>query len=283
MRGITLDEIAEATKIGTRSLRALEQEQFDRLPGGIFNKGFVRAYARFLGIDEEQAVADYLAVTNESVETPAADNKSMQPVAAVEAEREPEPAGANPSWRALAIILLVMALIAGGWYAYNRWRARRVTALSVEPAPSPAVELPSTQSPPQATPRPQTPAPEKELPPPAAIAKPAVTAKAASDLKPPAAAAPASSDQEAGANPAILLHIRARTDAWMQVTADDKVILSAILPANAEKVVRADRLVVLDIGNAGGVEITQNGKPLPALGPEGKHLVLTITPQGIKQ
>ena len=51
MRGISLDEIAEATKIGTRSLHALETEDFEKLPGGIFNKGFVRAYAKFLGID----------------------------------------------------------------------------------------------------------------------------------------------------------------------------------------------------------------------------------------
>jgi len=61
MRNITLDEIVNATKIGSRTLRALEDEDFSKLPGGIFNKGFVRAYARYLGIDEEQAVADYLA------------------------------------------------------------------------------------------------------------------------------------------------------------------------------------------------------------------------------
>src|SRR3954466_9040567 len=65
MRAITLEEIAEATKIGTRSLRALEEENFDQLPGGIFNKGFVRAYAKFLGIDEEQAVADYITATGD--------------------------------------------------------------------------------------------------------------------------------------------------------------------------------------------------------------------------
>ena len=65
MRGITLEEIAKATRIGTRSLRALEQEDFGKLPGGIFNKGFVRAYARYLGIDEEQAVTDYLAALGE--------------------------------------------------------------------------------------------------------------------------------------------------------------------------------------------------------------------------
>jgi len=60
MRGVSLDEIAESTKIGTRLLRALEEEQFELLPGGIFNKGFVRAYAKYLGMDEDQAVADYL-------------------------------------------------------------------------------------------------------------------------------------------------------------------------------------------------------------------------------
>jgi len=65
MRGVSLEEIAESTKIGTRSLRALEQEDFEKLPGGIFNKGFVRAYSRFLGIDEDQALADFDATWKE--------------------------------------------------------------------------------------------------------------------------------------------------------------------------------------------------------------------------
>ena len=57
MRGVSLDDIAEATKIGTRLLRALEDEQFELLPGGIFNKGFVRAYAKYLGLNEDEAVS----------------------------------------------------------------------------------------------------------------------------------------------------------------------------------------------------------------------------------
>ena len=48
-RSITLDQISESTKIGTRMLQALEDDRFSQLPGGIFNKGFVRAYARHLG------------------------------------------------------------------------------------------------------------------------------------------------------------------------------------------------------------------------------------------
>jgi cytoskeletal protein RodZ len=64
LRGVSLEEIAESTKIGKRNLEALETEDFDKLPGGIFNKGFVRAYAKYLGLDEDQAVTDFLAAEN---------------------------------------------------------------------------------------------------------------------------------------------------------------------------------------------------------------------------
>jgi hypothetical protein len=65
-RGIELDTISNTTKISTRMLRALEEEHFDQLPGGVFNKGFVRAYARQVGLDEAEAVSDYLAALRES-------------------------------------------------------------------------------------------------------------------------------------------------------------------------------------------------------------------------
>ena len=62
-RGVTLEDVSSSTKIGTRMLRAIEDEHFDQLPGGIFNKGFVRAYAKAVGLDEEKAISDYLAAT----------------------------------------------------------------------------------------------------------------------------------------------------------------------------------------------------------------------------
>ena len=95
-RGIALDAISNTTKISTRMLRALEDEHFDQLPGGVFNKGFVRAYARQVGLDEEEAVTDYLAALRESqiqqqsilpdFRAPAA-----KPVAAPPAPRNHEP------------------------------------------------------------------------------------------------------------------------------------------------------------------------------------------------
>jgi cytoskeletal protein RodZ len=57
---ISLDDVSNVTKISARMLQAIEQEHFDQLPGGVFNKGFIRAYAKHLGLDSEEAVTDYL-------------------------------------------------------------------------------------------------------------------------------------------------------------------------------------------------------------------------------
>ena len=74
--GISLEEIAAETRICTRFLTAIENEEFHLLPGGIFNRGFVRAYAEKLGLDPDQAVADYSLLTG-----------VRQPSEAFEAER----------------------------------------------------------------------------------------------------------------------------------------------------------------------------------------------------
>src|SRR5262249_14225916 len=107
MRGITLEEIADSTKIGTRSLRALEQEDFDKLPGGIFNKGFVRAYARYLGIDEEQAVADFLAAAG-APEHPLPNPFPTEKLAVY-----------RPARRGWAVALALVVLAAGGIAAWR--------------------------------------------------------------------------------------------------------------------------------------------------------------------
>ncbi len=58
-RGIALDEISVATRVSLRNLRALEDERFQDLPGGVFNRGIVRSYARFCGMDEDRTVLAY--------------------------------------------------------------------------------------------------------------------------------------------------------------------------------------------------------------------------------
>lgn len=60
-RGITLDAITRVTKISNRHLVALEQEHFEILPGGVFNKSMVREYARVVGLNQEEWVGRYLS------------------------------------------------------------------------------------------------------------------------------------------------------------------------------------------------------------------------------
>src|SRR5258708_6188666 len=60
-KNFSLDDVAGVTKIGVRMLRAIEEEDLDRLPGGVFNKGFIRTYAKHLGMNDDKAIADYLA------------------------------------------------------------------------------------------------------------------------------------------------------------------------------------------------------------------------------
>lgn len=69
LRGVTLAEIANATKINLRYLRALEDEQFDILPGGIFGRGFVRSVCRYMKLDETHWVGEFARATNQPLET----------------------------------------------------------------------------------------------------------------------------------------------------------------------------------------------------------------------
>jgi cytoskeletal protein RodZ len=59
LRGISLDQLARATKIGVRFLRAIDAGQVDAIPGEFYRRAYIRAYARYLGLDEEQALARY--------------------------------------------------------------------------------------------------------------------------------------------------------------------------------------------------------------------------------
>ena len=120
MREVTLKEVTTATRIGPRFLEALENEEWDKLPGGIFNRGFVRSIARFLGLDEENLLAEYdLAHGEPSVPAPQPyENKLPRP----------------PIWLPILAVLALLAvfggLIAGGVYGWRRYAAHRAAKQS---------------------------------------------------------------------------------------------------------------------------------------------------------
>ena len=75
-RGIPLREISDETRISIRYLEAIESGDFKRLPGGIFNRSFVKAYARCIGYDEKEAIegyARYLRDQGDAEDDPQAD------------------------------------------------------------------------------------------------------------------------------------------------------------------------------------------------------------------
>jgi cytoskeletal protein RodZ len=130
LREVTPNEIVVATRISLRFLDALENEDWDKLPGGIFNRGFVRAIARYLGLDEENLLAEYdLAHGDQSAEAlPPPENRIPSP----------------PKWMAAALVLGVLVVIAGlvtagvyGWRRYSAHRrAKQSSAVSAQTNPS---------------------------------------------------------------------------------------------------------------------------------------------------
>ena len=142
-QGMELEGVAAATKIGVRMLQALEEERFGQLPGGIFNKGFVRAYARHLGLDEEQAIADYLVAAGGP--TPSKEPEAVLADLAARAVEirpgnEPRRSGDIP-WGKLSILLLVVAVAFALWSARSR-ESRSSEEVSRSDAPAAAAPAP---------------------------------------------------------------------------------------------------------------------------------------------
>ncbi|MEW6208189.1 MAG: RodZ domain-containing protein [Acidobacteriota bacterium] len=156
-RGISLAEISEATKIGTRFLKAIESDNFSILPGGIFTRSFIRAYARTVHLDEEEAIALYhqqIAPPSEeaAAETPAS---KPAPVVAMESPRRSGPLTfSQPSahTRRGPIIIGVIITIFVAVLIYVV--IKRIDKGQAEPPPSPP---PVTRQTPPPAPQPETP------------------------------------------------------------------------------------------------------------------------------
>jgi len=66
LKKLSFDDVSKVIKISARMLKAIEEEHFEQLPGGVFNKGFVRTYAKHLGLDDDSAVDDYLKLIRQT-------------------------------------------------------------------------------------------------------------------------------------------------------------------------------------------------------------------------
>ena len=284
-QGVTLEEISLSTKIGTRMLRALEEEHFDQLPGGIFNKGFIRAYARCLGMDEDQAVADYLAATGASSSSKKFENNDQAPIL------EPPPRDGNSAaglpWGAFAVVLLIVALGFTAWGFYSRESERTArdattpVANSSGATPAAGAETsPSVQKPDEPADSSATmPQPDQQPVATKSVAEP--TAAPVDSV--PAPTPPATqSHLIASTNPPLQLIVRAREDSWLSVSVDGEIVTRSLLTAPAQKSIRAQNEIVVRAGNVGALDFEFNGKKLPTQGDYGEAKTLTFDARGLQ-
>ena len=129
LREVSFDEVSKATRIAPRFLEALENEQWDKLPGGVFGRGFVRSIARYLGLSEENLLSEYDLARGESA------NRALQKAE----ERIPSPPKWIPAVAVLALLAVLAGLIVGGRYAWKAYQAHRAQKKS-----SAIVSLPAT-------------------------------------------------------------------------------------------------------------------------------------------
>ena len=318
-RKITLDQISTSTKIGTRMLQALEEDKFTQLPGGIFNKGFVRAYARVVGLDEDQAVADYLLASGEA---PAArpesagrdsvtrdgatrDAASRDAAAREEGDRisrleaiSDEPSRSLP-WGVFAIILLVIALLLSLW-SHRRRERERLDAHPVPattggrsdgPASPQAVTSADTFATSISTTSPHVDSPSASAGRPSAAPAPMNAEKVSFSPGPaspqgnqPASLSSPSISQSSSTRPApgeFLVLIHAREESWVSVSVDGKPVGSELLEPGSERTFHAHRDVFVKAGNAGGLDFQLDGKKLEVGGEYGEVKSVTIGHAGL--
>lgn len=276
-RGVTLGEVSESTKISTGFLRALEQEDFERLPGGVFNRGFVRAYCKFLGIDEEAMVADFDA----AYDGYRAEHAPPPPVQPPEEKKKIPIQDYRFSLAVLVPVILLITIV-------SLWRHHSKATGAIQSVAAASRETgnrSSNSASPTVDVKPKSAAISNSEPtdkaPKTVAANPAA---GSSEIQPPTAAAPKAPEIAGAPKPKpIHLEVHATEDAWMSVIADGKTMMEGVLPATGTRKFHAKKNIYFTTGNAGGVEVSYNGRPLPPLGTINEVKSLSFTSEGPRQ
>ena len=320
-RGVSLDEIARATRVGRRHLEALEAGETAELPAPVFVKGFIRAYCEFLGAGPEDVLARYHEIVREPP-TPGASRTALG------SRARPSRLGSP-----IAVSLLLLLVLAGALLAVNlglrtgrstpasapapRTGAEPRAAAPSEPAaadrgataapvaasaPSAATagaaptapgtsQAAGTATPPITPAMPGTPrgasgsapaatgVPTPEAGAPPAAGSVASAAARAETATPPAAAAPSAPPMTPAAGSQKLV-VRAIERTWIRVQRDRGAPVEEVLETGTVREWTAERVFVLSVGNAGGLELTLNGERLPPLGGRGAVIRQLVLPAG---
>ena len=265
LRNISLKEISSATRIRENLLTAIEEDRHDLLPAPVFVKGFLVAYGKHVGLDPSDVVLRYES-----------DLKDLHGY-----EEKESPAQQKKRWNKGFLLGTIIVMVGIGIILFNPWREPKERE---DQAPVYWGETPMVQEeflpPPDLPEREETPPPTeetislKQLP---AIEEP-ISVKRAPPAETPLAermAEPKEMDRED-----LTLQIQAFEETWIALQVDSDLPREITLRAGETFSQRADDHIKLKIGNAGGVDVTFNGKPLGYLGDPGKVVRLSLTQKG---
>ncbi len=308
-KGLSIAEVVQRTKISKTNVLALEAGDPKNLPHPVYAKGFVRNYARLLGLDPEGCVAimaaNYVAEDNVSAPQPTLDGPEL----------EIAPGGRSRSGFAVFLAgILAIALLAGGVFLLTS----REEAPRQEQAPAAQEQAPAAQEQPAAAPE-QPAAPDAGEPAPAqdgaqepapapdggepasapapqgsqdigaaaaAPAAPAATQAALAAPAPgPAAPAPAPARPEPAPTAAPerqgpqRLVVAAREACWIfaRVDGGQGPAVDIVLQPGQSHALHFNTGLELKLGNAGGVSVTLNGEPVALQAHSGQVRTLTFT------
>jgi len=246
LRGISLKQISEETRIGVRFLQALEDDRLDIIPGEFYRRSYLRAYARYLGLDEDLALNVYDFSRKD---------KSSQG----EAEPGSEDAVVFPS---LPVWLKwVGASLGIGLPLVLLLKAMPASTGGSAPVPAPRRER---EAPPGQNVQPFQPFQNVQQ----------GTAVAA--IERPPSPFPAESAPLEGT---LRLVLSVEESCWLEIAADGEVMVYGLKDQGFRQEVRALRELRLWLGNAGGVKLLLNDRPAIPLGRSGqvrKNLTITL-------
>lgn len=227
MRGVSLREISDATKISMRYLAALEAGDAKHLPAPVFVRGFVREYSRYLGINADEAVDRYMRSVGELEQQEQEQIRKENPQL-----RDYDPTRDEGKlriiFRLLTALLVIGILVATAWYFRHSIRA--------------LVD-------------------REEAPP--ASAEEAVRSGAA---VPTSTAAPEPEPEDADTRP-LLMKIEFTEPTWIHLLVDGQTAMQETVNTGSIREFEAkDRIEIRTLGNAGGVRVEIDGEELPPLG-----------------
>jgi cytoskeleton protein RodZ len=250
-RGISLRQIANATKISVAALEALERDHISRLPGGIFSRAFVRSYAIEVGLDPEQTIQEFIAqFPNETVTAGHTTSQQAEDNEALESHRRMASAFVRLILVSLPIVGLVVYYTARG-------------GSNTEPTPEPQG---TSQSEPSSS-------PELE-------ASAALTPAAQDGLLMPAAPEPA--DVKPAPN-LLRVGVLATGPCWVSAVVDGQTAIQRELAPGERQMLEVHRELVLTAGDGAALTLTLNGEDARPLGKPGEVVTTRFSLANFKE